>query len=112
MERGVPAVAAAHALYLAVETPAPVRTGIEQFILAVVAVEIGDTHADEADGRAASKQFREQVFCRNEQLALVICGVRQAQGLLRGIMVDIAQPQTDGACLVSMFAQGPADALG
>jgi len=111
VKHGVPAVATAHAVYLAVEAPAPVRIGIEQFILAAVAVEVGDAHADEANGHAACKRSRQQVFCSDEQLTLVIGGARQAQRLLREIMVYIAQVQADRAGLVAMFAQGPAEAL-
>ncbi len=52
VEDGVPAVAAADGIEAAVQVPAAVGVGVEQFVLAAVDFEIGHVYADQAHGYA------------------------------------------------------------
>ena len=55
VEDGVPAVAAADGIEAAIQIPAAVGVGVEEFVLAAVGFEIGHVYADEAHGYAARK---------------------------------------------------------
>src|SRR5215472_9931748 len=111
VEDGVPAEAAAHAVHFAVEIPAAIRAGIEQFILAAVGFEIGHADAREPHSHAAREQFAEQLLGGDEQFALVVGGLDEAHRLVRGKMVDVTEAQFESARLLAVFAQGRADAL-
>jgi hypothetical protein len=53
VEDGVPAVAAADGIEAAVQVPAAVGVGVEEFVLASVGFEIGYVYADQPHGYAA-----------------------------------------------------------
>src|SRR6184192_3137869 len=108
---GVPAKAAAHAVHFAVQIPAAVRAGIEQFILAAVGFEICHADASEPHRYAAREQFAEHFFGSGEQFPLVIGWFDQTHRLVRRKMVDVTEAQAEGARLLAVFAQGRADAL-
>src|SRR5437763_6133164 len=111
VEDGVPAVAAAHAVHFAVQVPAAVRAGIEQFVLAAVGFEVRYADAGQPHGHAACEQFAEQFFGGGEQFALVVGGLAEPNRLMRRKMVDVTEAQAKGARLLAVFAQGRADAL-
>src|SRR5712691_4723529 len=111
VEDGVPAVAAADGIEAAVQVPAAVGIGVEEFVLAFIGFEIGYADADEADGYAAREQFCKQIFCGGEQFALVVGWFGDASRLVRRKMIDVAEAQADGARLLAVFTQRRADAL-
>src|SRR5215472_7523008 len=59
VEDGVPAEAAAHAVHFAVEIPAAVRAGIEQFILPAVGFQVRRADSGQPHGHAPPEQFCE-----------------------------------------------------
>src|SRR5215467_4173811 len=97
---GVPAKAAAHAVHLAVEIPAAVRAGIEQFVLAAVGFEIRYADARKPHGHAAREKFAEQLLGDGEQFALVVGGLAEVHRLVRRKMVDVTETQAKGARLL------------
>src|SRR5437588_10230482 len=111
VKNGVPAEAAAHPVHFAVEMPAAVRAGVEQFVLAAVGFEVCHADAGEPHGHAAREQFGEQFLGGEEQFALVVGWFAEPHRLVRRKMVDVTEAQAESARLLAVFTQGRADAL-
>src|SRR6266699_1638171 len=111
VKSGVPAQAAAHAVHFAVQIGAAVRAVIEQFILAAVGFEICHADPGQPYGHAPREQFAEQFLGGDEQFAPVVGGFAEPHRLVCGKMVHITEVQAEGARLLAVLAQGPADPL-